>query len=283
MIKILADSGSDIVAEESKQLGITVIPMQIRIGSEEYLDGVNLSHRQFFEKLIESDDFPQTSQINEFRFEEQFAALTADGSEVVAITISSRLSGTYSCAVKAAAKFGGKVHVVDSLNACVGERLLIQYAMRLVAAGEMSAAQIAAELNDKKGKIQLLALLDTLKYLRKGGRISSVTAIAGEMLSVKPVISVVKGEVKLVGKAMGSKKGNNLLTQLVDKCGGIDFSMPYALAYSGLSDALLQKYMTDSEKLWKGKAESLPVYMIGSTIGTHVGPGAIAVAFFASK
>ncbi len=281
MIKILADSGSDIVAEEAKKLGITVIPMQIRIGNEEFLDGVTLSHRQFFEKLIETNEFPQTSQINEFRFGEELNKLTADGSEVVVITISSKLSGTYSCAVKAAAKYKGKVHVVDSLNACIGERLLIQYAMRLVAKGGMSAAQIAAELNDKKGKIELLAMLDTLKFLRKGGRISSVTAIAGEVLSVKPVISIVEGEVKLVGKAMGSKKGNNLLTQLIEKCGGIDFTMPYALAYSGLSDSLLKKYMYDSERLWKGKADNLPIYMIGSTIGTHVGPGAIAVAFFA--
>ena len=101
------------------------------------------------------------------------------------------------------------------------------------------------------------------------------------MLSIKPVVSIIKGEVKLVGKAMGSKKGNNLLTQLVDKCGGIDFGMPYALAYSGLTDAYLQKYLKDSEKLWKDKTNYIPVHMIGSTIGTHVGPGAIAVAFFA--
>lgn len=124
--------------------------------------------------------------------------------------------------------------------------------------------------------------MDTLKYLRKGGRISSVTAFAGEMLSIKPVISVVKGEVKLIGKAIGSKKGNNLLNQLVNRC-GINFSMPYALAYSGLNDEYLKKYLNDSEHLWKGKTDNIPSYMIGSTIGTHVGPGAIAVAFFGEK
>ena len=122
--------------------------------------------------------------------------------------------------------------------------------------------------------------MDTLKYLRKGGRISSVAAIAGEMLSIKPVISIVKGEIKLMGKAMGSKKSNNLLNQLVEKCGGIDFDMPYALAYSGLSDSYLQKYLNDSERLWKDKTEYIPSYMIGSAIGTHAGPNAIAVAFF---
>ena len=281
MIKILVDSASDLEQQDASELGVTVLPLQIRFGSEEYLDGVSLTHREFFEKLIETDELPQTSQINEYRFDEVFASLTADGSEVIAITLSSKLSGTHASAEKAAKKYAGKVIVVDSLNACIGERILLEYAVRLVGEGKLTAAQIAAELDEKKGKIQLLAVLDTLKYLRKGGRISSVTAIAGEMLSIKPVISVVRGEVKLVGKAMGSKKGNNLLTQLVRDCGGIDFTMPYVLGYSGLSDAFLQKYIRDSESLWKGYTDNVPYHMIGSTIGTHVGPGAIAVAFFA--
>lgn len=279
MIKILVDSSSDIEQEEAERLGVTLMPIQIRFGDEEFLDGVNITHTQFFEKLIESAELPQTSQINEFRWAEEFSKLTADGSEVIAITLSSKLSGTYACAVKAAKKFAGKVLVVDSLNACIGERLLIEYALRLLKSG-CTAENIVKELEEKKHKIQLLALLDTLKYLRKGGRISSVTAIAGEMLSIKPVVSVIKGEVKLVGKAIGSKKGNNLVMQLVQKCGGINFDMPYALAYSGLSDAFLQKYLRDSESLWKGKTDNIPAYMIGSTIGTHVGPNAIAVAFF---
>ena len=281
MIKILVDSASDLEQSDAEALGVSLLPLQIRFGEEEFLDGVTLSHRAFFEKLVETNTLPQTSQINEYRFEEAFSELTEDGSEVVAITLSSKLSGTHASAVKAAKKFGGKVHVVDSLNACIGERVLLEYAVRLVKEGRLGAAEIAAELDEKKGKIQLLAVLDTLQYLRKGGRISSVTAIAGEMLSIKPVISVVRGEVKLVGKAMGSKKGNNLLTKLVSDCGGIDFTMPYVLGYSGLSDEFLQKYIRDSEALWKDHTDHVPYYLIGSTIGTHVGPGAIAVAFFA--
>lgn len=280
MIKILIDSASDVVKSEADEMGIHLISMKVRFGEVEYSDGINLSHKEFFEKLIECAELPQTSQVNEYSWEESFGELTADGSEVIAITISSKLSGTYSSAVKAAKKFGGKVHVVDSIQACIGERILLQYALRLVDAGK-SATEIVNELNDKKNKIQLIAVLGTLKYLRKGGRISSVAAIAGELLSIKPVISVTKGEIKLLGKAMGSKKGNNLLNQLVEKCGGIDFDMPYALAYSGLSDDYLQKYLNDSEQLWKGKTDFIPSYMIGSTIGTHIGPNAIAVAFFA--
>lgn len=281
MIKLMADSACDLEQAEADALGIALMPLAIRFGSEEYWDGVTLSHREFFEKLIETDEIPQTSQISDYRFEEAFASLTADGSEVIAVTLSSKLSGTHACAVRAAKKFPGKVYVVDSMNACLGERILVDYALRLIREGQLSAPEIAAELDEKKNKIQLLAVLDTLKFLRKGGRISTVTAFAGEMLSIKPVISVVKGEPKLIGKAMGSKKGNNLLNRLVDECGGIDFTMPYVMGYSGLSEDFLMKYLHDSEHLWKEHTDHVPYYLIGSTIGTHVGPNAIAVAFFA--
>lgn len=280
MIKILVDSAADLELPEAEELGITLAPILVRFGKDEFMDGVNITHREFFEKLIESGELPQTSQINEFRFAEYFKNLTANGDDVIAITISSKLSGTYPCAVKAAKKFGGKVRVVDSLNASIGERVLLQYALRLLNCG-LTVDEIVKELNERKQKIQVLAVLDTLKYLRKGGRISAAAAIAGEMLSIKPVVSVIKGEVKLVGKAIGSKKGNNLLNQLIEKCGGIDFERPYTLGYSGLSDDYLKKYLHDSEKLWKGNTDSVPSYLIGSTIGTHVGPNAIAVAFFA--
>ncbi len=278
MIKILVDSASDLEQAEADALGVNLIPMTIKFDDEEFFDGVNITHREFFEKLPLCVELPATSQINEYRWEEEFSKLTADGSEVLAITISSELSGTFSCALKAAEKFKG-VRVVDSLNASLGERILLDYAIRLVKSGK-TLDGTAELLEEKRTKIQVLALLDTLKYLKKGGRISSVAAFTGELLSIKPVIAIVDGKVKLVGKAIGSKKGNNLLMQLVDKCGGIDFDMPYTLAYSGLSDENLQRYLKDSAKLWKGKTENIPSHMIGSTIGTHIGAGAIAVAFF---
>ncbi|MBD5131620.1 MAG: DegV family protein [Clostridiales bacterium] len=280
MIKILVDSASDIDARDAAALGIDFIPMFIRFGDTEYADGVNLSHEEFFEKLIESDEMPQTSQINEYRFEEKFAELTADGSDVIAITLSSKLSGTYNNACAAASKFNGKVRVVDSLNASAGERMLFEYALRLIKDGETNVNKLADILDEKKHKICFLALLGTLEYLKKGGRISAAVAFAGEVFSIKPVISITDGEVKLVGKAMGSKRGSNLLTQFIDKY-GVDFDMPYVLVYSGTDVALLDKYVNDSAHLWKDKTDKLHKYMIGSTIGTHVGPNAIGVAFFA--
>lgn len=283
MIQILIDSASDITPAEAEQKRIHVLPMEVRFGDELFLDGVDLTHRAFFEKLIESNELPKTSQINEFRWQEAMEKLTAHGDQVIAITLSSKLSGTYHGAKTAAKKFPNQVFVVDSLSAAIGERILCDYALRLIAEGQ-TAEQIVAELEQKKHKIQIIAVVDTLKYLRKGGRISTLAAFAGEMLSIKPVISVINGEVKLVGKAIGSKKSNNLLMQLVQKCGGIDFTLPYGLVYSGLNDAYLQKYLQDSQALWQEHVKdvhTIPSYMIGSTIGTHIGPNAIGVSFFA--
>lgn len=279
-IKLIIDSSSDIDAEEAAKRNNVMIPIEVSFGDKTYLDGVNLSKNEFFEKLIETDTFPKTSQINKYRFDEVFKKTVEDGSEALCITLSSKLSATYHSAVDASKKYGGKVRVVDSKNACIGERVLIDYAQRLIGEGR-TLDETESELNAAKGRIKLLALLNTLQYLQKGGRISLVTAFAGGLLNIKPVIAVKDGEVKLVGKAMGSKKGNNLLAQLIGKCGGVDFGMPYAAAYSGLSDGLLQKYLADSAHMWQGHTESVPVYQIGSTIGAHVGPGGIAVAFFA--
>lgn len=279
-VKLVIDSASDISKKEAEELGIHMLSMTILFGDRTYIDGVDLTGREFFEKLIETDELPTTSQINMFQFEECFSELTSDGSDVVAITLSSKLSGTYAGAVSAAGAFPGKVFVVDSCNASLGERILIQYAVRLLREGA-TAKELVVSLEEARKKIKLLALLDTLEYLQKGGRIPAVIAMSGSVLQIKPVISIMDGEVKMIGKAMGSKKGNNLLMQLIGKSGGIDFQMPYATAYSGMDDGLLQKYLKDSASIWEDELDHVPSYCIGSTIGTHIGPGAIAVAFFA--
>ena len=277
-VKILIDSASDINAGEAQEMGVELVPIELRFGGEQYLDGVTLLPAQFYDKLIESAELPKTSQINSFTFEERFANLVGQGFEVVAIVLSSKLSGTYRNAVTAAKKFKDKVFVVDSLNASIGERLLCQYALKLADEG-LAAKQIAQKLDEVKKKINFIALLDTLMYLKKGGRISAVTAFTGQMLSIKPVVGVVGGEVKLIGKAIGSKKGNNLLNTLVGKK-GIDFTMPYGTIYSGTDDNKLNKYIRDSEEIWKDNMGSVPIYILGCTIGTHIGPGGIGVAFF---
>lgn len=276
-IRIITDSASDITGAANTQL--TVLPMRINFGEEEYLDGVTISHHEFYEKLIESDTLPVTSLISPAVFEEAFEKAVGNGEKVIAITISGRLSGTYQSAILAAAQFEGNVFVIDSLNAAIGEQILVNYALELVNKG-MSAKEIVQTLNDAKKHIHILALLDTLEYLKKGGRISKTVAFVGGALSIKPVVTVIDGEVALLGKARGSKNGNNFLIKEIEKINGVDFSRPFCLGYTGLSDSLLQKYIEDSKSLWKTYTDKLPICSIGATIGTHVGPNAIAVAFF---
>ncbi len=279
MIKILIDSAADISAEEAKNMGVIMLPMQITFGEEEFLDGVTLLPNEFYEKLIESETMPKTSLINQFRWEQAIAEHLGEGDELIIITLSSKLSGTYEAAKKAAEGYHGRVYVVDSLNATVGERLLCQYALRLREEG-CSAKNLAEKLEKNKKRIRLMALISTLEYLKKGGRISSAVALAGAVFSIKPVVSVVDGEVKIVGKALGSRNGSNLLNKLIAEKGGIDFTMPFGTIWSGLSKTTLDKYIADSAHIWAESVEQVPTYPLGGTIGTHVGPGAIGVAFF---
>ena len=122
--------------------------------------------------------------------------------------------------------------------------------------------------------------MDTLEYLKKGGRISATVALAGAVLNIKPVVSIEDGEIHMLGKARGSKMGNNLLVQEIQKAGGVDFDKPVLLGYTGLTDALLQKYIEDSRPIWEAGLHDVRYTAIGSVIGTHAGPGAVGVAFF---
>lgn len=279
-VRIIVDSTTDLPEQTARR--VTVVPLTIHFGEQQYVSGVDIDARKFYEMLVEGDVLPTTSQPTPYAFTQVFQEAVDAGDTVVCITVFSKLSGTYQSACIAAADFPGKVFVVDSLTVAIGGGILTEYALSLTDKG-MDAEEIAWKLMQKREKVRLLALLDTLEYLKKGGRISSAVAFAGGLLNIKPVIAVADGEVKMLGKARGSKQGNNLLVQEIDKAGGVDFEKPLLLGYTGLSDALLQKYIVDSAALWQGKVEQLPVSIVGSVVGTHAGPGAVAVAFFAAE
>ncbi len=279
-VKIVVDSACDLTKQRADALDLTFLSLKTIFGEEEYSDGITMSHREFYEKLIESGDMPSTSQIPPHDFEEVFAQIKKDGDTAVVITLSAKLSGTFQSAAIAREGYEDCVFLIDSETVSLGEQIFVLLACQLRDEGR-SAADIAQILEERKRDIRLIALLDTLEYLRRGGRISGAAAIAGNLLSIKPVIAVKEGEVAILGKARGSKNGNNMLIQEINKTNGIDFSLPFVLGYTGLDDSLLQKYITDSEALWKGQVSELPITTIGSTIGTHAGPGAIGVAFFA--
>lgn len=277
-VRFVVDSASDILAEQARELGVLHVPIKVLFGEREYLDGVDLSHQRFYELLVESDVLPTTSQASPADFADAYEQALAGGDDVVVITVSGLLSGTYQSAAIAAADYEGRVFVVDSRSVAVGERILLLRGLELAQRG-LSAREVACQLEAERGKIRVMALLDTLEYLKRGGRISAATAFAGGLLAIKPVIAVEEGVIALVGKARGSKQGNNLLRQLVERV-GVDFGKPFALAYSGLDDSLLRKYISDSAELWQGAGMEPPVHTVGCAIGAHAGPGAVAVAFF---
>ena len=276
-VRIIIDSTVDIDPKLKNRF--TIVPLTVHFGDEEYLDGITINHKQFYEKLIESNILPTTSQAPPIAFAEVFEQVAAAGDTAVVITIASQLSGTFQSALVAAQDYEGTIFVVDSRTAAIGSGILAELALNL-ARGGASAAEIFDKLLVIRDRICLVALLDTLEYLKKGGRISKTAAFAGNLLSIKPVITIKDGVIHTLGKARGSKQGNNLLITEIQNAGGVDFDLPLLLGYTGLSDAMLNKYIEDSAGIWQGNVDELATTAIGSVIGTHAGPGAVAVAFF---
>jgi DegV family protein with EDD domain len=275
-VKIIIDSTADLMpAVKARCL---VVPLTIHFDDEEYIDGVTISHKEFYEKLVETDVMPRTSQANPDAFAKEFEKVSAAGDSAVVIVISSKLSGTCQSAMIAAADYDN-IYVVDSGTGAIGAGILTEYALQLADEG-LDAKSIAQKLDEEKKRIKIVAMVDTLEYLYKGGRLSKTAAIAGGILNIKPVLAIDDGEIKILGKARCSKQGNNFLVSEIEKAGGVDFERPVLLGYTGLSNALLVKYIEDSKKLWEDNRASLNSTIIGSVIGTHAGPGAIAVAFF---
>lgn len=276
-VRIVVDSTADTSPDIRDRL--TVVPLTVHFGDQEYVDGITITHKQFYEKLVESDVMPTTSQPTPEAFADVFRQAEQADEQVVVLTVSSKLSGTYQSATIAAADFPGRVWVVDTRSVAIGSGILAELALRMAEQG-MDAPSIAAQLERERENIRVIALLDTLEYLKKGGRISKTVAFAGGMLSIKPVAAIQNGEIAILGKARGSKQGNNLLITEIQKAGGVNFDKPLLLGYTGLSDALLEKYVLDSGDLWDGHGNCIRSTIIGSVIGTHAGPGAIAAAFF---
>ena len=200
------------------------------------------------------------------------------GAPAVVITPSAHLSGTYQSAVIAASEFEN-FYVVDSGSVAIGAGVLTARALQLADSG-LDAPAIVEILNEEKGKIHMVALLNTLDNLQRSGRISKTLAFAGNLLDIKPMVAVRDDKIVMAGKARGHNQGMKLILKHINKMGGMDFSRPILLGYTGLSDELLQRFLTFSEDVWSELSELPPITSVGGTIGTHAGPDAIAVAFF---
>ena len=271
--RIIVDSTADLMPEIKER--VHVVPLTVHFGDEEYIDGVTIDHKTFYEKLIESDVLPTTSQATPDAFMKEFEKAGQAGEAAVVITIASQLSGTYQSAVIAAGEYEN-IFVVDSGSGAMGSGILTELALRLLDEGK-SAEEVAAILEEEKKKIVIVALVDTLEYLKKGGRLNAAVAAVGGMLNIKPLIYVTEsGEIKVHGMVRGMKKAFATMTEL-SRNDGIDEEKPVLLGYTGTSDDNLQKYIAEYAEAWP---QGTSTTHVGSTIGVHVGPGVVACAFF---
>lgn len=278
MIRILTDSASDILPAEAEQLGVTVIPLNVTLEDGTVLrDGVDMTPSAYYEILAGCRKLPTTSQPSPELFENFFLEAAAAGDEVIGIFLSHALSGTYQCA-KLAADMANVDNVlfVDSGHVCLSEALLVRLAIQLRDSGK-TAGQIAAILEHAKEHLHLVAAIDDLKYLRKGGRLPAAVAVAGGMLGIKPLITIQDGKVAMAGKARGLPGAYVALFKKIEEMGGITPAFPALAGYtvSPREVTPIQTYLRDNLQ-----QEDLLVRQIGCVIGTHAGPGAFGIAFF---
>ena len=278
-VRIIVDSSVDMSV--SGEENVICVPLTVRFGNDEFLDRVELSAADFYEKLTKCGVMPSTSQANISDFERIYDRITENGDEAVVITLSSKLSGTYHSACVAAEDYKGKVYVIDSQNVSIGAGVLAEFALNLAGDG-LTAWDIARRLTVERENIRLFSAFDTLEYLKRGGRLSSAAAFAGSLLALKPIITVRDGEVAVIGKARGSRNINPSLFKEIENCGGINHIKPCLFGYTGSDDSAVRGFIDDGADYWKGQNEPLKITTVGSAVGTHAGPGAIAVAFFAN-
>lgn len=279
MIRIITDSTSDISQSRAKELGIDIVPLRVNFSDGVYRDGVDITNSEFYKKLAESQELPTTSQVNPYEFYDIFNKYIQAGDEIVGIFISSHLSGTYQSAVAANEMLkNDNIYIIDSQNVTFPLGLLINHAVRLRDRG-MSAEKIAAEVESLKSRVRLVAVVATLKYLHMGGRISSGTAVVGNVLGINPIIAIIDGKVESVGKTRGRKQAFRWMMDYIAK-EGIDYAYPIAFGASNSADILnecMEFFMPQLE------TEDILISDIGSIVGTYAGPDAAGIAYIAKK
>lgn len=274
-IRIITDSPSDISINEGADLNIIIVPLKIHFDDKSYTEGVDLSVDEFYQKLTTSENLPTTSTPSPedylFHYEEAKNA----GDDVIVITLAFALSGTYQCAhlAKDMSNYS-RVYIIDSEQATISQMLLVKYAVKLRDEGK-TAEEIVDLIEVIKDKVVILAMVDTLEYLHKGGRLSKSLAIAGNILKLKPIITLNKGAVSLIGKARGFKGSVKTILKLLDEY-DLDSSGPVIYGYTGDSR---QCELFKEEADEKFKLNDTNYYPIGSVIGSHAGPGAFGIAF----
>ena len=281
-IKIITDSGSDINRQTAAKWDVRVLPLTVRFGDEEFFDGVTITADAMYDRMVKTGESPKTSQVPPFEYEKAFREAVEAGDDVICITLSSGMSGCWQSAMLAAEQFGGRVSVIDSLNACSSQYVMVYHARAMVRQN-LDREEIVRRLEESRCRLHVIALPQTLEYLVKGGRLSKAAGMAGSILGIKPIITAgAEGKVEVLGKARGTSAAYRLFSNLVGKTGGIDTRLPVCISYAGVSDKSMHNFMKQQPDLFSGLEGKLHFSQIGPTIGTHLGPDAIALGYYSN-
>lgn len=275
-IKIITDSTADIPKHLTDKFGINVLPLTVHFGDEEFKDGVDITSEEFFEKLTSSDRLPTTSQVSPAAFSDVYIRELKKGNSIISIHISGDLSGTYQSAVIAKQSVGSEdIYIIDSREATLALGMIVLKAAELAQKG-MEAKEIVREIEEYKNRVKLLIMVDTLEYLKKGGRLSGAQAMIGGILNIKPILTIEDGKVVVVDKVRGKKKALKSIIELM-KDTGHDIKNQVV----GIANARSIETACELKELIRAEFETSDFIEtdVGSVISTHVGPGAFGVVF----
>lgn len=276
MIKLITDSTSDIEKQEAEKYGITIVPLKVIMEGNDYRDRVDLNAEDFYPLLEQCDNLPTTSQPSPQDFLTIYEKAKEANDSIIVITLSSAISGTYqsACIAKDLLDYED-VHIIDSLNATQGLHILVKKAVQLIQEGK-EAKDIVSFLEEYKKRIHIFAVVDTLEYFYKGGRLSKTSAAMGTLLKFKPVVGLKEGKLELFDKARGTMKATEKILELIQEHGEIDLQEPIFLGYTGTSDGL-DKFCEQLRDHLLFTNEEYGI--VGPVIGTHAGPGAKLIAY----
>lgn len=274
MTRIIIDSTIDLPEQYRRQ--VHIVPLTIHFGTEELLDGVDIDRQRFYERLVESDVLPTTSQPSPDAFAQLFDQVEAAGDSAVVLTISHKLSGTYQSAC-IAAEGRERIFVVDTMSASIGSGILARYA---IDNAHLHAGELAALLDRRRQDVCIIGLVDTLEYLKKGGRISKTAAFAGGLLNIHPVLTLTDGEVTIIGKAVAPGRATICWCRRSTRAAASTSPCPCCWAIPGSATPCCKSMWPTAPLCGKTARRRWSPCASAASSGTHAGPGAVVAAFF---
>ena len=273
MIRLIIDSTADLTAQEIEDLGVTVIPMKVCVDDKEYLAGVTLQNKEFFDLLKKCKTLPHTTQINQDEYQNIIKPFLDKGEDVFVMSLSSGLSGSFNSLRLASEELNSAhLEIFDTQNVTLGFKVLVFEALKLIKSG-VSLHELKAKMEELKQKCRLIAVVDNVKYLIKGGRLSLVAGIAVTALNIKPIVTIKNGKVVVLSKGIGY---NHAIKNLIKNLSNIDLEKSICIGHSN-DLTRFEQFKKEIEKALNIKCEGCTG--IGPIIGTHAGPGCVAIAY----